>query len=127
MNYYIERQNAIARWEIIKEVIETFCSMLRMLDDYKLRDLDELKIGHYTFIGIICDFALDFNIEYDLVSEHFLISEELYKKLLSIIEKVEALGSIKKEMWTVKAVRTESEWKEIIKLAYEIEYMLTVT
>ena len=110
--------------EVIKELFDVFHSMLCLIQHFNLKEIEQIRKGRFSFIGIICDFAMDFHVDRDLVDEHGLLSEDLYGKLHSLANMVGNLGSTEKNIWTEKAVRTEPEWKEIIELTAEINKQL---
>ena len=70
--------------EVIKELIDTFHSMLCLILNSNLNEIEHVKIGRYLFIGIICDFAMDFDVDRKLVDVHELLTEDLYGKLHSL-------------------------------------------
>lgn len=58
----------------------------------------------------------------DILKEHILIDEEIYKKSLKLREKFLSLQHT--EYWSIKAVREAKVWKEIVDDSNEIKRLM---
>ena len=119
MSYHIEKQNALEFLERVKDIIES-CSILR--------DKDDETIGYDIFEeGCVNDVIFCFNaVDLQDLTENWIISDEVYEKLLSFGDRVRWMENNNMKNWTVEAVKTDTEWTDIIEFANEIKSLLAI-
>ena len=121
MSYHTEKQSALSFLERTIEIIES-CANLRNMND------EDIAINLFEGdSGSVDDARFCFNAA-DLpeLTENWLISDEVYEKLLSLGDRLNDISFNSRKKWTVEAVRTDSEWTDIIEMANKIKSLLTI-
>ena len=121
MSYHTEKKSALNYLERTIEIIES-CANLRNMRD------EDIAINLFEGdSGSVDDARFSFNAA-DLpeLTENWLISDEVYEKLLLLGDRLNDISFNSRKKWTVEAVRTDNEWTDIIELANEIKSLLAI-
>jgi len=119
MSYHEKKQRAVDFLESVIKSVDT-CINLRNMSD------EDIAISIFEDLDGSVDYAWFCFTTGDLscLMDHWLVSEEVYNKLLSLGDWLRDMTDNRREKWEVEAVRTDSEWADIIELAKEIKSLL---